>query len=80
MDERKERIEDEMVETARLQAAREQMWAHVKGSSHLYKTAKHTPTGMWVRIVGLRAPGVFVCAVGDYTSDIGCEDLNCYSL
>lgn len=58
-----------------------QAWEKIKGKAHLYTTAYSIWTHEYVKILGVRSVGVFVCQHCDgETIDYGCEDLEHYCL
>lgn len=61
MDIYKDELETAMVRRAEQLAARQTAWQAIAGKQHLYRVARLKSTGEWIRIVGLRAIGVFVC-------------------
>lgn len=77
----KDELETAMVRKVQALQERDAAWQVIAASAHLYRVARVKTTGEYVRIVGLRKVGVFVCEhLPERSQDYGAEELNCYSI
>lgn len=64
-----------------MSAKRAEMWQAVADKAHLFTYAYVRETLEPIKILGLRAPGVFVCQLLNGTEkDYGCEELMHFGL